>query len=67
MWPTVYKPGTNKKGKKIGRGFSLGELKAVGLNPKKALKLGLRVDKRRKSIHQENIELLKTILKKTKG
>jgi len=67
MWPTVHKPGTNKKEKKIGRGFSLGELKAVGLNPRKALKLGLRVDKRRKSIHKENIELLKTLLNKTKG
>lgn len=62
MEPIVYKPGTRKRENRVGRGFSLGELKAVGLDFKKALKMGLSIDKRRKSIHQENIELLKELL-----
>ena len=66
MEPVVYKPATRKREKKIGRGFSLGELQAVGLNFKKALKLGLRIDKRRRSVHEENIEILKKILKEVK-
>lgn len=64
MEPVVYKPGTRKR--KVGKGFSLGELQAVGLDFKKALKMGLRIDKRRRSIHQENIDLLKELLGNSK-
>ncbi|MFP3163966.1 MAG: 50S ribosomal protein L13e [Acidianus hospitalis] len=51
-----------RKSTREGRGFSLGELKAANLTPEKARKLGLRVDKRRKSVHQENVDALKKYL-----
>ncbi len=50
-----------------GKGFSLGELKRVGLNIKEAKKLGIAVDKRRRSTRDENIKLLKEFLSKVKG
>ena len=55
--PVVRSPGHKRLRK--GRGFSLGELKRVGLTFKEALKLGLQIDKRRRSVHEENIEILK--------
>ncbi|MEM3506871.1 MAG: ribosomal protein L13e [Candidatus Bathyarchaeia archaeon] len=42
-----------------GRGFSKLELKKVGLNLALAKKLGLRIDKRRKTMHEENVKKLK--------
>jgi len=62
----VFKPGTDRRSIRIGRGFSVGELKEVGLSVKEAMKLGIYVDRRRKSIHKENIEMLKEILEKVK-
>ena len=67
--PIVLKPvlrihGGLDQGTRIGRGFSRGELKAVGLDIKTALKLGIPVDKRRRSIHQWNIDALKQYLEK---
>ncbi len=50
------------KGKKRkGKGFSIGELKAVNLSLDKAIKLGIPVDLRRKTNHEENIATLKSI------
>jgi ribosomal protein L13E len=45
-----------------GRGFSRGELKEAGTTTKQALQAGIAVDRRRRSVHSENVELLKTQL-----
>ncbi len=42
-----------------GKGFSVQEIQAAGLTPTDARRIGIPVDTRRKSTHQENIELLK--------
>lgn len=55
-----------RKEKRIGRGFSLGELEKVGLSVEKARKLGIYVDKKRKSVHEENVEALKKFLEELK-
>ncbi len=67
--PIVLKPvlrihGGIEQGTRIGRGFSKGELEAVGLDFKKALKLGIPIDKRRRSKHPWNIDALKQYLEK---
>lgn len=48
---------------KEGHGFSLEELRNAELNVKKALKLRIPVDLRRRSSHEENVETLKAHLK----
>jgi len=54
------------RGFKIGRGYSLGELKEVGLNRKMAKYLNIPIDPRRKSVYNENIENLKKFLESVK-
>ncbi|UCD96668.1 MAG: ribosomal protein L13e [Candidatus Bathyarchaeota archaeon] len=50
-----------------GRGFSRKELKKVKVTPKQALRLGLPIDQRRRTLHTENAKLAATMLKsKTK-
>ena len=44
---------------KTGKGFSLGELKEVELNPGEARHLGVPVDQRRSTSYPENVESLK--------
>ncbi len=56
--PMVKKVG----GKRKGRGFSLRELQEAGITPAQAKKLGIAVDRRRKSLHMENVEELKRIV-----
>jgi large subunit ribosomal protein L13e len=45
-----------------GRGFSRAELKEVNLSVREALKLGIPVDVRRSTKHDENIEILKSLV-----
>ena len=65
--PIVYKPATGGMEVRVGRGFSIGELKEVGLSEKEARKLGIYVDRRRRSVHRENIEILKKFLEEVRG
>ena len=44
-----------------GKGFSAGELRAAGLTLKEAEGLGLRVDRRRRSVHSWNVEVLRKL------
>jgi len=63
--PNLIKQGGIETGWRVGRGFSAGELKEAGLTIKKARKLGLPIDRRRRSIHEYNVNRLKEILKKS--
>ncbi|EZQ06741.1 MULTISPECIES: ribosomal protein L13e [Acidianus] len=55
----------NKQRKiKLGRGFSLGELKKAGITLSSAKEMKIRVDRRRKTINPENVELLKKVKSK---
>ncbi len=70
--PLVKKPrllihGGVDQGVRRGRGFSVGELKAVGLTVRDAKRLGIPVDKRRRSVHEWNIENLREYLSSLRG
>lgn len=45
-----------------GKGFSLGELKEAGISKEQAKALGIYIDERRRSVHKENIEMLKQFI-----
>ena len=47
-----------------GRGFSLEELKLANLTPEKAKRIGIIIDRRRKSALEENVKVLKYVLEK---
>jgi hypothetical protein len=49
---------------RMGRGFSIDEVNQVGLPLKAARTMGLIVDLRRKTSHEDNIEILKQFMKK---
>jgi len=49
---------------RAGRGFSLNELKEAGITIDVAKRLGIPVDKRRRSSRGENVEVLKELLRK---
>ncbi|MFW9978394.1 MAG: ribosomal protein L13e [Candidatus Thorarchaeota archaeon] len=59
--PFVKSPNDAKP--RRGRGFTSGELKESGLTIKEARDMGLLVDVRRKTLHPENVEILKTYIK----
>jgi len=52
---------------RAGRGFSRGELREVNLSVKEALKLGIPVDVRRSTRHDENVDILRSFLKEAKS
>jgi len=56
----VRKKGSGTRG---GRGFSRGELREGGVDLKQALKLGIPIDLRRKTKHEENVKTLKQHLR----
>jgi large subunit ribosomal protein L13e len=55
----------NKK-KSTGKGFSPTELKNAGVNKQQARKIGLPVDVKRKSAHDENVACIKSHVEKAK-
>lgn len=64
--PRLIKYRGLEPGLRDGRGFSLGELKAVGIDIKAARKLGIPVDTRRRSMHEWNIKRLREYLSYSK-
>ncbi len=58
---------TKQNGKQsIGKGFSLNELKEAGLNRQDAKKIGIPLDIKRKSLHDENVACIKAHAEKAK-
>ena len=57
--PKVFR--TDRK-QRLGKGFSREEIKKADSNPAEALRFGLRVDSKRKTAHEENVEALKAYL-----
>ena len=57
--PVVFSMGSAKP--KIGRGWSMGEIRSAGLNRKQMRLLHLKIDKFRKAVHEDNVEILKKI------
>jgi len=49
---------------RAGRGFSLNELREAGITIDAAKKLGILIDKRRRSCRKENVEALKELLQR---
>jgi len=62
--PSVFK----KDGKqRRGKGFSREELKKSGLSPREAFRLKIPVDLRRRTVHEENVNIIKEFLESKKG
>ena len=57
--PLVFKKGEKQR---HGKGFSREELKKSGLSPREALKLHIPVDFRRRTVHEENVSVIKRFL-----
>jgi large subunit ribosomal protein L13e len=62
--PKVFKKGGKQR---CGKGFSREELKKAGINLKEALKLGIPVDFRRRTTHNENVDAVKALMEKVKA
>jgi len=52
-----------KSTKRIGKGFSKGELRQSGLSFRDALKRGIPIDMRRRSKHDQNVKALTEYIK----
>lgn len=59
----IVKRGSRER---IGRGFSIGELKEVGLNVGEARRIGVPVDLDRRTSHGENVERLREWIEESK-
>ena len=57
--PVVFSMGSAKP--KIGRGWSMGEIRSAGLSRKQMRLLHLKIDKFRRAVHDDNVEILKKI------
>jgi len=64
MKPIVFKKGGKRRS---GKGFSREELKKAGLSLKEALRLGIPVDSRRRTVHEDNINAVKRLLEGKKA
>ena len=51
----------SKEKTREGRGFSKQEINAAGLNILKAKKMGIAIDKKRRTVYEENIKILEYI------
>jgi len=65
--PIAYAPLSRVRGETVprvkrARGFSLGELRKAGVTAELARKLGIYVDKRRKTVWPENVESLRRFI-----
>jgi hypothetical protein len=54
MEPKVFLNGKTRS----ARGFSISELKKANIDLGKAKRMGIRIDKRRKTLYDENVKLL---------
>ncbi len=52
---------------KAGQGFSPNELKEAGISKQQAQKMKIRIDMRRKTTHQENVDTIKAHAPKPKA
>jgi large subunit ribosomal protein L13e len=62
VWPMVYRKNRTRKAK----GFSRAELKEADMDPRRAVKLRLPADLRRRSKHEENVKVLRRYLEDLK-
>jgi len=62
--PKILKPDGKQRS---GRGFSRDEIGKAGLSSVEAARLGLPVDFRRKTVHDENVEAVKAYVEKAKA
>lgn len=57
--PLVFK---KHRKQRIGKGFSISELKETKISLKEALKLGIPIDPRRRTTHEANVKALSAFL-----
>ena len=62
--PMILKPDEKQR---RGRGFSTEELKKAGLTFAEARRMGLPADFRRRTVHDENIEIVKAYAEKKRA
>ncbi len=62
IFPT-YRRGARRLKMRDARGFSIGEVKAAGLSPTEVRRVGFYVDERRWSNREENVKILKNLIK----